>query len=173
MQKRVKRKLFHLYTGELMATVIFAVLWVSFLMQHDWTDSYLTSFSSVYAFVLLEFILLQGSLYWFLKWKRAKENDYAHLPYTQLRIFLFFKRINLLLIATGIAVFFYQLKVVGSGIYWYLFLYVFAIIEHINYYHVRLSYQSPEEMREFIRQKGLRKSILAKELNDLKKDFTV
>lgn len=173
MQKRVKRKLFHLYTGEFMATVIFAVLWVSFLMQHDWTDSYLTSFSSVYAFILLEFILLQGSLYWFLKWKRAKENDYAHLPYTQLRIFLFFKRINLFLIATGIAVFFYQLKVVESGIYWYLFLYVFAIIEHINYYHLRLSYQSPEEMKEFLRQRGLRKSILAKELNELKKDFTV
>ncbi|MGW8428165.1 hypothetical protein ACWGJQ_22210 [Peribacillus simplex] len=173
MQKRVKRKLFHLYTGELMATVIFAVLWVSFLMQHDWTDSYLTSFSSVYAFVLLEFILLQGSLYWFLKWKRAKENDYAHLPYTQLRIFLFFKRVNLFLIATGIVVFFYQLKAVESGIYWYLFLYVFAIIEHINYYHFRLSYQSPDEMKELIRQRGLRKSILAKELNELKKDFTV
>lgn len=42
----------------------------------------------------------------FLNGKRAKENDYAHLPYTQLRIFLFFKRLNLFLIATGIAVFF-------------------------------------------------------------------
>lgn len=52
--------------------------------------------------------------------------------------------------------------------YLYLGIFAFAIIEHINYYHIRLSYMSYQEIKEFIRQKGFRWSKLAKELKDLK-----
>ncbi|MNN80425.1 hypothetical protein D3C81_1971570 [compost metagenome] len=75
----------------------------------DWAAAYLASLSSIYAFVVLEFILLQGSCYWFLKWRQVRrKNDPA--------------------------------------------------------YHVRLSYMSLSEIKEFIRQKGFRSSRLAKEL---------
>ncbi|MGD6968616.1 hypothetical protein ACQCVP_19530 [Rossellomorea vietnamensis] len=43
-------------------------------------------------------------------------------------------------------------------------------MEYINYYYIRLSYQSPEEIKEFIRQRGFRKSILAREIAGYRTD---
>ncbi|RID83630.1 hypothetical protein D1953_15090 [Peribacillus asahii] len=167
MQKKVQKKLFNLFTGELFATIMFAVLWMMYLQLFKWTGPYLTSFSSLYAFALLEFILLQGSYYWFLKWKQVQRKDYSHLPYRQLRIFRLFKRLNLFLIGIGIIIMIYQLIVFPLHFYWFIFLYIFAIIEYINYYHIRLSYQSIDEMKDFIRQKKLRSSKLAEDLKNL------
>ncbi|EID43751.1 hypothetical protein [Parageobacillus thermoglucosidasius] len=167
MQKKVERKLFHLFIGELSAAVIFALIWIMYIQLFEWAEPYLTSFSSLYAFILLEFILLQGSFYWFLKWKQVQRKCYSHLPYHQLRLFAFFKRFNLLLISIGLLFMIYQFKVFPIDFYWFVFLYVFAIIEHINYYHIRLSYQSIEEIKDFIRQKGFRSSKLARELKNL------
>ncbi|MBS4189988.1 hypothetical protein KHA94_07195 [Bacillus sp. FJAT-49705] len=167
MQKKVKKKLLSLFIGELSATVIFALVWIIYLKLFEWAEPYLTSFSSLYAFVLLEFILLQGSYYWFLKWKQAQRKDFSHLPYHPLRIFALFKRINLSLIVIGIIVIIYQLIVFPLEFYWFVFLYFFAIIEYINYYHIRLSYQNIDEIKNLIRQKELRSSKLAKELKSL------
>ena len=167
MQKKANRKLFNLFTGELMATILFAALWLLYIQQKIGT-AYLTSFPPIYAFALLEFILLQGSTYWFLKWKQAKQKKYGQLPYSQLRIFLLFKKTNFVLIVIGALVSVYQIYLFPAGLYWYAFLYAFAIIEHINYYHIRLSYQTSDEIKEFLRQKKFRSSILAKELEKLK-----
>lgn len=60
----------------------------------------------------------------------------------------------------------YQFMVFPIDVYWFLFLYVFAIIEFI-YYHTRLPYLSMNEMKDFIRQGGLRSSKLADELKKL------
>lgn len=89
---------------------------------------------------------------------------YSQLADTQLRLFVFFKRSNLLLIAVGFLILVYQCIVFPKEFYWFVFLFAFAIIEHVNYYHIRLSYMSVEEIREFIQQKGFRSSLLAKEL---------
>ncbi|CRK84999.1 hypothetical protein [Neobacillus massiliamazoniensis] len=164
MQKKVEKKLLKLFTGELSATIIFALVWIEFLQLYRWTVPYLTSFSSLYAFALLEFILLQGSYYWFLKLKQTKRKDYSHLPYRQLKIFAVFRGFNLFLIGIGIIIMIYQLVVFPIEFFWFVFLYFFAIIEYINYYHIRLSYQSIDEIKELIRQKELRSSKLAKEL---------
>jgi len=43
-------------------------------------------------------------------------------------------------------------------------LFSFAVIEHINYYHIRLSFMSVEEIKELLGLKRLRRSLLAKEL---------
>ncbi|MGE7603489.1 hypothetical protein ACQKL5_13525 [Peribacillus sp. NPDC097675] len=167
MQKKADRKLFHLFTGELTATILFAAMWLLYIQQQIWI-AHFTSFPPIYAFVLLEFILLQGSLYWFLKWKRAKQKKYGPLPPSHLRMFLLFKKINFVLILIGALVSVYQIIKFPDGHYWFAFLYAFAIIEHINYYHIRLSYQTPDEIKEFLRQKKFRSSILAKELAMLK-----
>ena len=169
MQKKANRKLFSLWTGELTATVLFAVLWLLFIQQQKWADPYLISFPPIYAFVVLEFILLQGSLYWFLKWKQAKQKKYTGLPTAQLRMFLLFKKINFVLFLIGALVLLYQIITFSVGHYWFTFLYAFAIIEHINYFHIRLSYQTSEELKEFFHQKKFRPSILAKELAMLKR----
>ncbi|MFS0902772.1 hypothetical protein AB3N02_06915 [Priestia aryabhattai] len=54
---KIKRKLFRLWTGELTATLLFAVLWIGYLNEFSHLAFYLTTFSSVYAFIVLEFIL--------------------------------------------------------------------------------------------------------------------
>lgn len=167
MHKKMKKKFFSLWTGELTATIVFALVWIAYVILFDWAESYLTSFSTLYAFALLEFVLLQGSYYWFLKWKQIKGKDYSYLPYGQLRIFSLFKRVNIFLIGIGIIVLIYQIIVFPLELYWFLFLFLFAIIEYINYYHIRLSYLTMDEIKGFIRQRGFRSSKLAKELKSL------
>jgi hypothetical protein len=169
MQKRVRRKLFSLYTGEMFAAFTFALMWLLYIQLFEWSVPYLTSFSSLYAFALLEFILLQGSYYWYLKLKQIKRNDFSNLPSLQLRTFKFFKRMNSCFILIGFFIFIYQITSKQIEVYWFIFLFLFAVIEHINYYYFRLSYQSIEELKELKRQKGFRRSKLAKELSNSKK----
>lgn len=164
MQKKVRKKLFGLFTGEWFATLLFAVLWFLYTQLDEGFEAYLTPFSSIYAFVMLEWILLQGGYYWFLKWKQVKKGVFSQLADKQLRLFVFLKRSNLFLIAIGFLILVYQCIVFPKEFYWFVFLFAFAIIEHINYYHIRLSYMSAEEIKEFIQQKGFRSSLLAKEM---------
>ncbi|RKD22912.1 hypothetical protein BEP19_11795 [Ammoniphilus oxalaticus] len=164
MYKKTVRRLFYLYTGEFVSTLLFAVLWALYLQNSEWTAPYLTSLASVYFFLLLEMILLQGSYYWFLKWKQVRKRDFSNLPDQKMRLFSFFKKVNITLIALGIPLMIYEFMISSLIFYWCLFLYLFAIIEQINYYHIRLSYLSLEEIKQFIRQKGFSKSKLAKEI---------
>jgi hypothetical protein len=163
MRKKVEKTLFGLWAGELFAVVCFALLWLIYAQQFEWAEPYVTSWPSVYAFALLEFILLQGSYYWFVKWKQVRRGCFSHLPDRHLRLFQVFKRINLFLIAIGLLFLIYQWKVFSVDFYWFVFLYVFAILEYINYYHVRLSYQTIDEIKDFLRQRGFRRSKLASE----------
>jgi hypothetical protein len=165
MQKRVKKKLGSLYTGELLAVFTFAFIWILYIQLFEWSVPYLTSYSSLYAFALLEFILLQGSCYWYLKLKQVQQNDFTPLSDSQLKIFLNLKRLNSGLIIIGVFVLIYQIVTKPIELYWFVFVFLFAVIEHINYYYVRLSYQTAEDLKELKRQKGFRKSRLAKELD--------
>ncbi|MFS2169952.1 hypothetical protein [Priestia megaterium] len=95
---KIKRKLFGLWTGELKAALVFAALWVGYLNEFSYLGFYLTTFSSVYAFMILEFILFQGSLYWFMKWKRVRRKEDSHLPSSYIQLFLLFKKMNKILL---------------------------------------------------------------------------
>jgi len=95
---KIKRKLFGLWTGELTAALVFAALWVGYLNEFSYLSFYLTTFSSVYAFMILEFILFQGSLYWFMKWKRVRRKEDSHLPSSYIQLFLLFKKMNKILL---------------------------------------------------------------------------
>lgn len=165
LKKRAEKKLFSLWSGELVAAILFLILWLFNIPRYDWSVDYLTTFPHIFAFCILEFILFQGSYYWYLKWKNVKQRKRSSLTKAQLAIFRFLKIVNLILLVIGIPVIIYQ-ATFSKGLYWYLFLYAFALLEHINYYHIRLSYMNLEEIKEFIRQKGFRRSILARELED-------
>jgi len=168
MRKKIEKKYYSLFTGELSATISFAGVWVFYLKLYSSLEVHLTSYYPLYAFTLLEFILLQGSLYWYLKLKQVRQNIFSSLPPTQLRVFYLLKKLNLFLFAIGAIILIYQLTTLSTKIYWFLFLYLFALVEYINYFHIRLSYLSPEEIKEFKRQKGFKSSKLAKELNEYK-----
>ncbi|WDW07788.1 hypothetical protein [Priestia aryabhattai] len=163
---KVKRKLFGLWTGELTAALLFAALWIECLNEFSHLAFYLTTFSSVYAFIILEFILFQGSLYWFMKWRRVSQKEDSHLPSSYIQLFLLFKKMNKILLTLGLGVLIYHYMQLGvKGLAFFLGLYAFAWIEYINYYVIRLSYQSPSEIKEFFEQKGFKRSILAREID--------
>ena len=63
MHQKLTKKLFKLFTGELTATIMFGGVWLLFLHMYEWANPYLTSFPPLYAFLFLEFLLLQGSYY--------------------------------------------------------------------------------------------------------------
>jgi len=165
MHNKVKKKLLHLYTGELAATIVFAIVWLAFFQQYDWAK--ITVYTA-YAFALLEFILLQGTYYWYLKYNQIKQSDYGPLPHSKLRIFKRLKTINLALIGLGFPFLIAQLIELPATFYFFLFLYLFAIAEYINYYYIRLSYQTSEEINDWLRHKKLRSSRLARELKAMK-----
>jgi hypothetical protein len=165
MQKRVKKKLVSLYTGELFAVFTFALIWLLYIQLFEWSVPYLTSYSSLYSFALLEFILLQGSYYWYLKLKQFQVSDFTDLPAQKLKTFMCFKWLNSVLILIGMFILIYQIYSKPVELYWFVFVFLFAVVEHINYYYVRLSYQTINEFKELLRQKGFRKSRLAKELD--------
>ncbi|MDR7243144.1 hypothetical protein [Priestia megaterium] len=161
-----QKKLFGLWTGELTSALLFAVLWIWYIKAFPHLAFYLTIFSTLYVFIFLEFILLQGSLYWFWKWKRLSQKKDSHLPSSYIQLFLFFKKVNKILLAIGLGVFIYHCIRYGlKGLAFFLGLYAFVWIEYINYYRVRLSYQSPSEIKEFFKQKGFKRSILAREID--------
>ncbi|RWZ50162.1 hypothetical protein EQV77_17600 [Halobacillus fulvus] len=163
MKGSLERKLLKLTTGEFAATAVFALLWVYYLSIND--KGSMTALSNVFAFILLELILLQGSFYWYLKWKKVKKGRPYTLPNRQLTVFLWFKRLNIVLLLVGILLLIFD----QAFSFFFLLVYGFALIEHINYYHIRLSYMNTEEVKEFIRQKGFRRSVLAKELESIRK----
>ena len=73
------------------------------------------------------------------------------------------------MILIGVFVLIYQIISKPIEFYWFVFLFLFAVIEHINYYYIRLSYQTVEDIKELKRQKGFRRSRLAKELDSFLK----
>lgn len=168
MRKKIEKKYYSLFTGEFTATFAFAGVWVLYLKLYSSLETYLTSYYSLYAFALLELLLLQGSLYWYLKLKQARQNIFSNLPLNQLKVFYLLKKLNLFLFAIGAILLIYQLVTFQTELFWFIFLYLFALVEYINYFHIRLSYMSPKEIKEFRHQKGFKPSKLAKELDEYK-----
>lgn len=169
MQQKVKRKLVSLYTGELFAIFTFAIIWIIYIKLFEWSIPYLGAFSSIYAFGLLEFILMQGSYYWYLKLQQLKQGNLSRLPAKKLKLFSFFKKMNAFFIFIGLFILAYLMIPNQPERYWFLFLYLFAAIEYLNYYCIRLSYHTLEELKELKRQKGFRRSSLARELDSFYK----
>ncbi|MFD1019392.1 hypothetical protein [Thalassobacillus hwangdonensis] len=166
MRESMIKKYIRLWTGELIASILFAFLWFYAIKSMESIAAYVTSYPAVYAFLVLEFILLQGSFYWYMKWKQAKQGNFSRMTKSQCRWFTYLKRITFALLAYGILLVIYQIMVAAPTIYLFLFLYIFAIGEYVNYYHIRLSYQSVDDLRLLFSQRGARASKLAKELKN-------
>ncbi|MCM3123104.1 MULTISPECIES: hypothetical protein [unclassified Mesobacillus] len=112
---------------------------------------------------------MQGSYYWYLKLQQLKQDNLSRLPAKKLKLFSLFKKMNAFFIFIGLFILAYLMIRNQLERYWFLFLYLFAAIEYINYYCIRLSYQTLEELKELKRQKGFRRSSLARELDSFYK----
>jgi hypothetical protein len=83
------------------------------------------------------------------------------------RTFSFFKRVNVILLS------FYPVLMIASRItslipfrisFWSNALFLFAILEHVNYYHYQLSHDNLNDIRFLIRHRKIRRSPLSIDL---------
>jgi hypothetical protein len=107
-------------------------------------------------------ILAQGVFYWHLKLQSIRKSEIT-LPAYAYQIFSFFKRANLLLfvIYPGMYSLGKTTQSVDFGVsIWSNLLYIFGILEYVNYYHYQLSHDNLKDIRYLIKHKKIRRSPL-------------
>ena len=171
MKGHIESRLKHLYSGEFFAVISFVIL--SVLMNHNYPDLQLYSLFSFWtAFLLLEFLLLQGSMYWYIKLKRFKNEKTFITPENVVYKLIKLRKINLLLIALPLFAFTYDLLRLQSplpvgGLFITLFIYLFAILEYINYFYTQLSYDNIADLLYLKRHKVLKQASIKRDINRL------
>lgn len=141
---------------------------ISYLANYTYPDLHLYSLFSFWSsFLLLEFILLQGSIYWFVKWKR----NTSVAPITLVQRLRGSKKWNLGMITVIPCAFVadcmiwhpaFPLGLVIAG-----FIYVFAILEYINYFHIQLSYDNRSDINSLKQTKRFKQACLNKDFKRL------
>lgn len=163
VRKKLEKKLLSLFLGELVAVCMFLFLWFQFIDKYGVV---FTKPANLFGFVLLEFILLQGSYYWWIKYRSARSGLTKGLGTNHVRLFKALKVFNIGLLIVGLMVMGLQWQQMNGTFYLYLFLYCFALVEYINYFHIRLSYMYAGEFKELWRKKRLSRSVLARDLRE-------
>jgi hypothetical protein len=170
-RKKLEKRLSYLYSGELLSIIGFIL--TSFIINKAYPHLKLYSlFSFWISFFLLEFILLQGSLYWYVKLKRLKEENTSVTPTHIILRLKYLKKWNIGLIVISPCLFIIDLLVqdppIPGGLFIASFIYIIAIIEYINYFHIQLSYDNVSDIKFLIKSKKFKKATLAKEFERIK-----
>jgi len=117
------------------------------------------------ALLSVSYLLVQGALYWQLKHSALSAS--ASLPGYFGRLFNTFKASNLVLFG-GVALGF-VVQIMDDGwnaqLAWPFGIFLFAVLEHINYYHYQLMYDTSASVRYVLRNRRLRKAALGVDLN--------
>ena len=161
MKKPMKQKLTSLATGELVAVLVF---WMNFFLLKKWilTTGALISISISFSLFVLSFILIQGSVFWWILIKRISNPRFAE-RYTG-KIYRVLKSLDLILLGVGILIIIFNSSEFPTSII-FLAIWFFAVIEWINYFKWQLSYSlNPAVLLKYILQRKLRKSKIAKEI---------
>lgn len=157
--KNLRKELAKLWTGELAAVISF---WICFYVVKECFTNTSMILSIIYPLIILSFILIQGSVYWWILLKRLSKPKFAE--WNTRKIYSFLKATDIFLICLGLPVIFINSKnavVMTLAI----FIWIFAIIEWVNYYKIRLSYSyNPMILLRNIKNGTLKKSRLAKEI---------
>lgn len=168
MKNKLEKRLLHLYSGESLAIVLF--IFVSYLVHVTYPNLQLYSLYSFWtSFVLLELFLLQGTIYWYTKWKRLRSENTSITPIKLVQRLYRLKTINLIFIIIPIIAFIFDwikwsdaLPIGGLSIS--LFIYIFANLEYINYFHIQLSYDNRSDIQYLLKHKKLK-------VASMKRDF--
>ena len=120
------------------------------------------------SFLLLEFLLLQGVIYWYAKSKRLKNENTSQTPIHIVRKLKSIEKVNIGLIIVSLAMFgidffkwYPSLPLGGLAIAG--FIYVFAVLEYINYFYVQLSYDNISDIKNLLKSKRLKQSCIRKD----------
>ena len=158
-KEKVRKELMSLCLGEFTAVLTF---WFCFFLLKNRLSDWNNLATILYPLSLLTFILLQGSIYWAILIKRLSRPQFGNenVPniYGGLRI------LDLILLISGFPFIVwntqsFQVAIIATLIQ------LFALIEWINYFLLRLSYSlNPLVLWKRITKGKLEKSRIAKEL---------
>ena len=158
----LKKKLTNLASGELAAIVVF---WMNFFLFKKWIFTTEAFISISFSLFLLTFILIQGSTFWWILINRISNPRFAE-KYTG-KIYKILKKLDFILLAVGIFVILLNHGEVSTFIISFA-IWMFALIEWINYYLLQLSYSlNPAVLWRYIRHRKLKKSKIAKEIEKI------
>ncbi len=164
---KLKKQLISLCTGELAASIMFVL--VLLLFKHEQLIS--LRYVIVYPFFCLILVLLQGSYYWLYCLNKINHRKISESGFR--RLYGVFRKVDLALIALCPLIIIYDFYVtdfiIDSETVLGLFLFLFAVVEYINYFYIRLSYSRIADIFSCITLKNVRKSSLNKELGKAKK----
>jgi hypothetical protein len=173
LKKTLEKRLAYLYSGELFSIITFVP--VSYLLNYAFPTLQLYSLYSFWvSFILLEFLLLQGTIYWYVKLKRLRNENNPITPIKVVRQLHCLKTVNMVMIMTAMVVFafdfikWYPFLPLG-GLTITFFIYIFAILEFINYFYIQLSYDNVSDIKNLLRSRKLKNSCINKDFKRIKK----
>ena len=118
------------------------------------------SYSLIFVLFVLNFILLQGSFYWFVNWKKLK--DKSVVSPNLFKLYSAFKKMNILFICTVPFILLMDVIILRSTsfpVYFLvIFVYAFTIVEYINYFHIQLTNYRNGRGKKTSIAKGIQKS---------------
>ncbi|MCY7092274.1 hypothetical protein MK423_06325 [Streptococcus oralis] len=158
-KEKVRKELMSLCLGELTAVLSF---WFCFFLLKNRLGDWKGLVTILYPLSLLTFILLQGSIYWAILIRRLSKPQFGsgNVP----KIYGVLRILDLILLISGFPFIFWNAQSVQVAILATL-IELFAFIEWLNYYIVRLSYSlNPLVLWKRITRGKLEKSRIAKEL---------
>ena len=158
-KEKVRKVLVSLCLGELTAILSF---WLCFFLLKNRLGDVNSLVTILYPLSLLTFILLQGSIYWAILIRRLSNPQFgsSSIP----KLYGGFRILDLVLLISGFPFIVWNTQSFQVAILVAL-IQLFALIEWINYYLVRLSYSlNPLVLWKRIAKGKLEKSRIAKEL---------
>ena len=158
-KEKVRKELVFLCFGELAAVLSF---WLCFFLLKNRLGDWNGLISILYPLSLLTFILLQGSIYWAILIRRLSNPQFGSR--TVPKLYGCFRILDLVLLISGFPFIVWNTQSFQVAILATL-IQLFALIEWVNYFLVRLSYSlNPLVLWKRITKGKLEKSRIAKEL---------
>jgi len=167
LKKKLEKRLSYLYSGELFSVVVF--VFVGYLINYVYPNLQLYSLYSFWvSFILLEFLLLQGTMYWYAKLKRLRNEKTSITPLKIVRQLHLLKKLNLILIITSSIAFIFDCiiwyqSLPKGGLTIAFFIYIFAVLEYVNYFYIQLSYDNISDIKNLLKSKKLKQSCMNKD----------
>ena len=151
----LKKSLLNLSVGEFSAACMFIYVYIS-------SGLITIGISNFIAFLYLIFILLQGSMYWFYKYRLIANRK--HYSLKSIKFFSVLRQLNIIIVIVIII----TIPIIMNNFKDLLIaiaLLIFGIIEYINYYWYRLSYGKSGFNIKILCNRELQKSSINKMLN--------
>lgn len=154
----IRRRLRSLAVLELFNIPLQAALWFG-------VTGFPVTAANAVGFALFALFLVEGAAYWLAKLRRLPAPG---TPLPGLGVFAALRLINVPVLAAGVLFTLWAtVGDAGSGSVPGLCFALFAVLEHVNYFHTQLMYDTAEDRRN-LRENGLRRAHLARDLDRAK-----